>query len=471
VPERVHFEPFLQLADLADDEALIAWGGFYFRHGDSPYGEWRIVDDEELAEVAGPGRTGTIGASSEPFGDALVEVERDGQVARVETSEANYAWVRGLEPDTEYRYRVLVDGKPWADGERSDWSFERGTLVRGGRRYENRFRTFPSLDERAPLAFVALGDFGVGVFERGVDGARQLSLAGALERAVDSRDVRLVLTTGDNVYMGPEGTPAGTGNEDDDWYASFYQPYRYVLNRVPFFPTVGNHDAGDSESSDDRQQLADNLFLDLRFRRGMQSGRASLDPGLFYRLQFGSLVEFICVDSSFANELDVEHYFDDPSHAEWLRNALAAQRGDAPRWRIPFSHHPPFSAGPEHGPTKGLVDRVVPLYEDAGVPLVLSGHEHNFQHSVVNGIHYVVTGAGGKLRSEPPTEFGAAGTREWAAAGHFLLVEADSDRAVIHPVREVRDDRELELIERVDPSGARIHGPLEVPARRSGAAS
>jgi hypothetical protein len=56
VPDRIHFEPFLQLADVADDEALIAWGGFYFRHGDSPYGEWRIVDDEELRQVAGPDR-------------------------------------------------------------------------------------------------------------------------------------------------------------------------------------------------------------------------------------------------------------------------------------------------------------------------------------------------------------------------------------------------------------------------------
>jgi tartrate-resistant acid phosphatase type 5 len=467
VAARVHFEPFLHLADVSEDEALIAWGGFYFRHGDSPYGEWRIVDDEELAEVAGPDRTGTIGASSEPFGDAVVEVERDGQiVARAETSEANYAWARGLEPDTEYRYRVLVDGKPWADGERWDWRFEQATLVRAGRRYDNRFRTFPAADEPAPLTFVAIGDFGVGLFDRGADGARQLRLARTLERAVDSRGVRLVLSTGDNVYIGPEGTPAGTGNEDDDWYASFYQPYRYVLNRVPFFPTVGNHDAGDSENSDDRGQLADNMLLDLRFRRDVQSGRASLDPGLFYRLQFGSLVEFICVDSSFANELDVEHYFDDPSHAEWLREALAAGDGEAPRWRIPFSHHPPFSAGPEHGPTKGLVDRVVPLFEHAGVRLVLSGHEHNFQHSLVNGIHYVVTGAGGKLRSEPPTGFDAAGTRGWAAAGHFLVVEADADRAVVHPVRDVRDDGELELIERRDPSGAPVRGPLEVPVRQ-----
>ena len=83
MPEfKVHFEEFLYLAGLGHDKALIAWGGFYFRHGDSPYGEWRIVDDEELKAVAPTPRSETIGAGSEPFGHATVEVERDGQRRR-----------------------------------------------------------------------------------------------------------------------------------------------------------------------------------------------------------------------------------------------------------------------------------------------------------------------------------------------------------------------------------------------------
>jgi hypothetical protein len=73
-----HFEEFLHLAGLGHDKALIAWGGFYFRRGDSPYGQWRIVDDEELAAVAASPRSETIGAGSEPFGRAVVEVEREG---------------------------------------------------------------------------------------------------------------------------------------------------------------------------------------------------------------------------------------------------------------------------------------------------------------------------------------------------------------------------------------------------------
>jgi tartrate-resistant acid phosphatase type 5 len=460
----VHFEPFLHLVDVGAEEALIAWGGFYFRRGDSPYGEWRIVDDEELREVAG-GRTGTVGFSSEPYGEAVVEVERDGEtVAVVETAERNHAWVRDLEPATEYRYRVRVDGKPWAEDGLLDWDLERRTLAPSGRRYENRFRTFPAATAHDPVRFAVLGDFGVGIL--GVDAEteetarHQMHLARALERTCDTSEVLLVLTTGDNVYL----DSTGSGNEDDDWYASFYEPYRYVINRVPVFPTVGNHDSEDTESSDDRDQLADNFFLAQRFQAGVEAGRASLQPGLFYCLRVGAQAELICIDTSLGKEIGREHFFDDPAHAEWVRKALHAGE-DAPRWRIPFCHHPPYCAGPEHGNTAGMIERLVPLFEGAGVQLVLSGHEHNFQHSHVDGIDYVVSGAAGKLRTEPPTGFDAAHTRAWAAAGHILVVDLDDERALVHPVGAVAEDGSLDEIELAGPEGGRRSAPIEVAAR------
>ena len=107
-----------------------------------------------------------------------------------------------------------------------------------------------------------------------------------------------------------------------------------------------------------------------------------------------------------------------------------------------------------------MVERLVPLFEQAGVRLVLSGHEHNFQHAVVNGIHYVVSGASGKLRTEPPRDFEQAGTRAWAAAGHFLLGHADERRVLLH-----RSTGRSSRSTVVDPDGRPCEARVEVRRR------
>src|SRR5687767_11100416 len=104
-----HVEPFVHLVDVTHQGALIAWGGFHFRR-DEKNERWEIVDDSQLDEQFG--RHTCIGHGAEPFGNAVVEVTDAGGevVAHAETSDRTWAWVEGLEADTEYRYRVLVDG-------------------------------------------------------------------------------------------------------------------------------------------------------------------------------------------------------------------------------------------------------------------------------------------------------------------------------------------------------------------------
>ena len=101
----VRFQPSLHLVDVTERGALVGWGGFWLE--DAPGGV-RVVDDDDLP--AG----GTIGACSPSYGEAVVEVLDDAGdvVAREVATDANHAWVEGLEPDTSYTYRVTVD----ADG-------------------------------------------------------------------------------------------------------------------------------------------------------------------------------------------------------------------------------------------------------------------------------------------------------------------------------------------------------------------
>lgn len=465
----VHFEPFLHLAGLTHDDVLLAWGGFWFRDPDRDGDAWQIVEDPELAELEEGRQHGSIGVSSEPFGDALVEVVElatDEVVAEARTDEANHAWIRGLRPDTRYRYRVTVDGEPWAAGPRRDWvpdrEDDRGRdLEATGRTYDTRFRTFPDPEASASLRFAVLGDYGVGILAGDGRGARQSGLAAALERAVDHAGVRLVLTTGDNIYLGEEDTVAGTGNHDDDWYYSFYEPYRYAISRVPVYPGVGNHDTDDTEAADDRDELADNLFTDLRFAPGAEVGRASIDPGMFYRVRWGADIEFVAVDSTAASGLDREHFIEHPDHKQFLEETFDRSL-DGVSWRIPFSHHPPYCAGPKHGDTAHLVDHLVPLLRDAGVRVMFSGHEHNFQHQQVDGIDYLVTGAAGKLREGEPGRLEQAGTHCWSAAGHFLVVDVEGAEMTIHPVTDVAEDGSFTYLERRTPDGQVVDGPIVV---------
>ena len=38
---------------------------------------------------------------------------------------------------------------------------------------------------------------------------------------------------------------------------------------------------------------------------------------------------------------------------------------------------------------------LVPMFEKQKVTAVFAGHDHNYQHHLKNGVHYIVTGGGG----------------------------------------------------------------------------
>jgi hypothetical protein len=441
-----HFEPYVQLVDVTDRAALIAWGGFQLgEHA----GGWR-------AERAGE----TFGARSQPHGRAAVEVvDGDGViVGRTVTDEANHAWVEGLRPSTTYRYRVIVDGEPWGAGERFDWM--PGALGSAWRPLDQRLRTHAGGSQPDPVTFLAVGDFGVGIAS-GTDGARQLAVARTMQRLADAVDVRFVVGLGDSIYHGPGGPQDATGALDEDWWLTFFQPYRYLFDHLAFYPTTGNHDSSDTEASDDRQQLEDNLYLRTRFEPQEEAGRASIDPGLFYRLRVGALLELVCVDTTWGAERGL-HWFDEPGHRDWLNRTLTSS--DAV-WRVPFSHHPAYCAGPHHESMPEQLDRLVPLYRRADVRLLLHGHEHNFQHGQVDELQYVVSGAGAKLDERTPTRFEEAGTLSWAAVPHCLLVQATPDRLVITPYGPTPRGGTPVPIARQHPDGTVTDEPITILRR------
>ncbi len=195
-----HEERFLNVAGLTHKSVLIAWGSFFFRIRNSD-GEFQLVDDEDLQQESRR-RRGSIGAASLPYGNAIVEVlDNNGRVVSSSITNAyNHCWVTGLQPDTEYSYRVTVGNREWGTGQFFDWTEQNGRMGlfprEGG--YTKRFRTHPHPQAPAPgpLTFAIIGDFGTGVKKAN---RPQATIARLLEKAVDDFNVRFVLTTGDNI--------------------------------------------------------------------------------------------------------------------------------------------------------------------------------------------------------------------------------------------------------------------------------
>jgi hypothetical protein len=140
---------------------------------------------------------------------------------------------------------------------------------------------------------------------------------------------------------------------------------------------------------------------------------------LFYRFRYGSDIEFVCIDTSKEDFFRGYRLFEFPKHWDFIEQSFPAE-GVQPAWRIPFAHHPLYSAGPQHHNTRGM-EKLVPLFERSGVRVMFTGHEHNFQHSRSPSLDHFVTGAAGKVRRSRPDRFEPAFTESWATDCHFLL--------------------------------------------------
>jgi hypothetical protein len=346
----------------------------------------------------------TIGRDSESHGHATVHIG-----GREHSTERNWIHVTGLQPDTDYDYEVHIDSRPVGAG----------TL-----------RTWPATPRK--LAFFVIGDYGN-------DKGDQHKVAQAmwrefLRRSQTDNPIRFVITTGDNLYgWGLWPVLLGSGDRDSHWRDRFFNPYEEILRRVPFYPSLGNHDCAQSESRGDLEVYLDNFFFPEN------------RPAQYYRFSYGDFAEFFALDSTSCRLSGDEtpNYLEAAEQTQWLRSALATSKAT---WKIPYFHHPPFTAGPEHPPALEELGHWVRLFQSSGVQVVFNGHEHNFQvserNSSTGNVLYVVSGAGGELRDKNiASRLKAAGMAAFANQRHFLAVEVQNDTMRIWPM----SDRPVEV--------------------------
>ena len=385
---------YTYIGDLGPTHALIAWG---------------TTDGSN-----------TIGRTSKPHGKAVVQI--DGKSITV--ADKNWTVVEALKPDTNYPYQVLLNGKSIANSQ---------------------LRTWPEKSDK--LRFFVIGDFGSG---DEAQAAVARVMVKEMQRLSGDNPVRFVITTGDNIYgtLGFVLRFNNTGDRDTHWEARFFRPYQAILARIPFYPSLGNHDGNETEARGDLAQYLDNFFFP-----------PPNSPARYYRFSYGGLADFFALDSSANSEEGPPRpaYTKDGEQHKWLQTNLS--QSQVP-WKIPYFHHPPFNAGPRHPAAADELEHFLDAMKRNGVKVSFSGHEHNFQFSKKNdetgGIRFVLSGAGGELRTgDVRGSMDKAQIEGWAAVRHFLSVEIEGREMRITPVSPDRFDV-------VNRDGQKIPLPLRV---------
>jgi tartrate-resistant acid phosphatase type 5 len=329
------------------------------------------------------------------------------------------AWhlVEGLKPDTSYHYELTQNGKSLGSGNVRTWA-----------------------SQTQNLTFFVIGDWG--------NGSRtQYAIAELMEKERTRLEstkspVRFILSTGDNIYAG--------GSRDRDWESKFFAPYARTLSAIPFYAVLGNHDGNESESSADLPAYLDNFFS--------PAGAMSR----WYRFRYGDFVDFFALDST-TNQYPGRRapvYLENGDQSRWLAGQL--EQSAAP-WRIAVLHHPMFTAGPNHSPAITKLSHWWTTFRDKGFSAVFAGHEHNLQfaerNKVSGDVQYVLSGAGGELRSgNVRSRMKARNISAWAPQAHFLIVNIEGNVMSITPI----SNRPLRLL---DPAGKPVPVPIIVPRR------
>ncbi len=138
-----------------------------------------------------------------------------------------------------------------------------------------------------------------------------------------------------------------------------------LRDSTPFYPAIGNHEYNS-------QLYYDNFELPGNER--------------WYSVTIDGIL-FIILDSNADTQDGSEQY-------TWLEGQLE-NIGNTTDYVIALFHHPPYSTGPHTEDEKGLRSTFVPLFEQYGVDIAFTGHDHCYERTLHNGIYYIVSGGGG----------------------------------------------------------------------------
>jgi len=195
----------------------------------------------------------------------------------------------------------------------------------------------------------------------------------------------LMFNTGDLVSSGPK---------DALWDTEFFGPAREVLQTVPTYAVLGNHDQGAK------------VFFELIYAPGPTGKERNWSQTI-------DGVQFIGVDGAGRGG----------ATPEWVDSQLT---GSKAKFIFFFTHYPAWSSGP-HGDNGGSI-KLMPVLAKHRVTAMFAGHDHTYERlepPADVGIPCIVTGGGGaptyQLKKRSPH------SKIFYAGLHFCAVQIKGD--------------------------------------------
>lgn len=265
---------------------------------------------------------------------ALLQKECEEEATRYHRVELS-----GLKKATEYLYEV-----------------ESSSL-----KIDNSGRRFKTLndDENMTQRIWVLGDSG------NYNDAQQ-EVRRAMKSHLESRDIDTWLMLGDNAYR---------SGSQKQFNRGLFNAYPETLKQNALWAVIGNHDA--------RRWAFYDIF---EFPVDGEAGGVPSASETYYSFENGN-VHFVMMDS------ETEDLSDESKMASWLKRDLAANKK---LWTVVAFHHPPYSKGSHdsdsyydsRGRMVNMRENFLPILEKYDVDLVLSGHSHVYERSLLSHKHY-----------------------------------------------------------------------------------
>ena len=170
------------------------------------------------------------------------------------------------------------------------------------------------------------------------------------------------------------------------------------MRSTPVWPVPGNHEFGVSDSPTQSGPYYDSFTLP----KAGEAGGVPSGTEAYYSFDWGN-VHFIALDSHDSDRsapanpaTNVCPPGQGGAMYQWLCADLAATEQD---FIIAFWHHPPYTKGSHDsdnaidstGRMQEMRERFLPVMDAYGVDLVLSGHSHSYERSLLLHDHYGVS--------------------------------------------------------------------------------